>query len=93
MWVERGEHPVDRRLDQFGGINLFDILGANALEDIAEEIELFVDRGVAVGFLRDQRARDLRGCQKTKHRASCSGQGKFLHIESYLTHTRTISRG
>ena len=44
MRVERGEHAVDRGLDQLLRFHLFDILGADALEDVAEQVKLFIDR-------------------------------------------------
>jgi hypothetical protein len=55
MRIERGQHAVDRRLDQVGFVDLLDILRADALEDVAEQVELLVDRGVARLFLRQKR--------------------------------------
>ena len=50
MRVERGQHAVDRRLDQLRVVRLLDIVGADALEHVAEQIELAV--GVGGGRLR-----------------------------------------
>ncbi len=38
MRIERGQHAVDRRLDQLLLIGLFDIIGADFFEDVAEQI-------------------------------------------------------
>ena len=47
MRVERGQHAVDRGLDQLGLVGLLDIVGADALEHVAEQVELLV--GVGIG--------------------------------------------
>ena len=47
MRVERGQHAVDGGLDELPVVGLLDIIGADALEDVAEEIELPI--GVAGG--------------------------------------------
>ena len=44
--IERRQHAVDRRFDQHGVVGLFDVVGANALEHVAEQIELLVDLGI-----------------------------------------------
>ena len=71
MRIKRGEHPVDRRLDQFARVHLFDILRADAFEDVAEQVQLLVHVRGAGAFLRDQRAHELRGghdaCQCAAH--------------------------
>ncbi len=41
--VQRRQHAVDRSLDQFCIVGLFDVVGAHALKHIAEEIKLLVD--------------------------------------------------
>ena len=40
MRIERGDHAVDRRLDQLGVVGLFDVVGPDPLEHLAEQIEL-----------------------------------------------------
>jgi hypothetical protein len=60
MRVERGQHAVDRRLDQRAFVDLFDVVGADALEHVAEQVELLVDGGVARLFLRKERPGHLR---------------------------------
>ena len=56
-----GEHAVDRRLDQLLVVDLLDVRGADPLEDVAEQVELLVDRLLLVGLLREQRAGELGG--------------------------------
>jgi hypothetical protein len=55
MRVERGQHAVDRSLDQCAFVDLFDVVGAYALENVAEQVELLVHRGVARLFLGEKR--------------------------------------
>ena len=43
MRVERGQHAVDRGLDQLLLVNLFDILRADAFKDVTEEVQLLID--------------------------------------------------
>ena len=40
MRIERGDHAVDRALDQLGVVGLFDVVGPDPLEHVAEQIEL-----------------------------------------------------
>ena len=40
MWIEPGEHSVDCGFDQFAVVRLFDVIGPDALEHVAEQIEL-----------------------------------------------------
>ena len=42
MGIERGQHAVDRRFYQSIVADFVDIFGADALEDLAEQIELLV---------------------------------------------------
>src|SRR5204863_412375 len=49
--IERGHHAVDRTLDQLGIVGLFDIVGPDALEYLAKQIELRVSiRSTCGGF-------------------------------------------
>ena len=61
MRVERGEHAVDRALDQRMVVDLVDIIGADPLEHAHERFELLVGvdvgRGERAGGHRDQRQR------------------------------------
>jgi hypothetical protein len=50
MRIERGEHAVDGRLDQLGVFDLLDILGADVLEDVAEQVELPIGVGPEAGI-------------------------------------------
>ena len=45
MRIEPGEHAVDRRFDQLGVVRLLDVVGAHALEHVAEQVELPVGVG------------------------------------------------
>ena len=47
MRVEAGEHAVDRALDQLLVVDLVDVVGADALEDVHEGVEPLV--GVGLG--------------------------------------------
>jgi hypothetical protein len=45
MRIEPGEHAVDRGFDQLGIVRLLDVVGAHALEHVAEQVELPVGVG------------------------------------------------
>ena len=62
MRVERTEHAVDRSLDQLLFVRLLDIIGANLLENVAEEVEITV--GVRGGRARRSRRKNRRLCCK-----------------------------
>jgi hypothetical protein len=47
MRIERGQHAVDRRLDQFGLVDLFHVVRPDPFENVAEQIQLFIDRRIA----------------------------------------------
>ena len=54
MRVERRQHAVDRRIDQLALVRLLDVIVANLLEHVAEQIELAIGLGGGgVGFGRD----------------------------------------
>ena len=42
--------PFDRGLDQGGLVHILDVVRADALEDVAEQVELLVNRGVRAVF-------------------------------------------
>ncbi|MGY4570613.1 hypothetical protein ACVWY5_003683 [Bradyrhizobium sp. USDA 3256] len=48
--VERGDHAVDRALDELGVLGLLDVVGLDLLEHLAEQVELRI--GVAVVGMR-----------------------------------------
>ncbi len=85
MRIERHQHAVDRRLDQFRRLDLFDILRADALEHITKQVELLVDRAAVLGALGNERPGDLRGQHRAGNRAARRGHEKFLHICSGLS--------
>ena len=47
MRIERGQHALQRRVDQLALIGHVDILGADAVEDLAEEVEVGINFGRA----------------------------------------------
>jgi hypothetical protein len=53
MRVERIQHAVDRRLDELLIAHLLDILRADPLEHVAEQVELAVGVGGVCRLLRD----------------------------------------
>ena len=88
MRIEAGQHAVDRGFDQLGVVRLLDIVGAHALEHVAEQIELAV--GVRRRRLRaradehDARlGREQR--QRRARRRAEENEGSLAH------HPRTFS--
>ena len=79
MRIKRRQHAVNRRLDQFARLDLFDVLAANAFKDVAEQIQLFIDTRIGFAFLRKQGARNLRRCDGPCQRAAQSGHNEFFH--------------
>ena len=79
MRIERGQHAVDRGLDQLLVRLLLDEVGAHALEDLAEQVQLTIClAGIGAGTLlgpdggRQKRERgraegDRRDAEKTLH--------------------------
>ena len=72
MRIEPVEHPVDRLLDQLRIVRLLDVVGADTLEHVAEQIELAV--GVRGGGLRagPQDQPRLRGEQRDRNASGCA---------------------
>jgi hypothetical protein len=65
MRIEPGQHAVDRGFDQLGIIRLFDVVGADALEHVAEQIELPVGVGNGrLGARANGQRRRLNGQQR-----------------------------
>ena len=88
MRIKTGEHAVDRGFDQFFIRRLLDVVGAHALEHVAEQVELAIDvRCGGVGAGADEHQARLR-CQQRQGRAGrCTenNQGSLAH------HPRTFS--
>jgi hypothetical protein len=83
MRVERGEHAVDRGLDQLFGVDRLDILGADAFEDVAEQVELFIDRlSLAAPLAAISGPATCVSSAPPRRGATRGGQGKFLHPAS-----------
>ena len=55
MRIERGQHAVDRRLDQLLVVRRLDVVVADALEHLAEQVELFIGAGGRGGLCPDTR--------------------------------------
>ncbi|MHC2394761.1 hypothetical protein ACVIHB_009617 [Bradyrhizobium liaoningense] len=72
MRIEAGEHAADGGFDQLGVIGLLDIIGAHALEDLAEQIELAI--GVRGGGSRAG-AHEHRAGLGHEQRQRCTGGG------------------
>ena len=72
MRIEAGEHAVDRGFDQLLIVRLLDVVGADALEHIAEQIELAVRVGsgrLGAGAEHDARLhRDQRHVPRRRRR-------------------------
>src|SRR5262249_16002070 len=93
MRIEAGEHAVDRGFDQLGVVGLFNVVGANALEHIAEQIELPV--GVSRGWFGNggelgQRVLHqprLRGGERERRAGSCTEEDQ----ECLAHYPRTFS--
>ena len=56
MRIERGQHAVDGVFDELLLVGLLDIVGADLVEDVAEQAQIFV----GVGGCRDRRRADQR---------------------------------
>ena len=79
MRVKRGEHPVNRGLDQRALVHVLDIFGADAVEDVAEEVELLIDAGTTRRFLRDQRPGHLCRHHQSQRGTAQRGEKRLLH--------------
>ena len=77
MRVERGEHAVDGRLDQLGFVGLLDIVVADLVEHVAEQIELAIGVGRGgVGGGADVRKR-LRARRRSPRRPERRPSAKY----------------
>jgi hypothetical protein len=55
MRIERGQHAVDRGLDQLLVVRRLDVVVADALEHLAEQVELLIGVGGRGGLRPDAR--------------------------------------
>ena len=89
MRIEAGQHAVDRGFDQLAVVGLFDVVGAHALEHVAEQIELPIGVG-GPRRLRAHAGKDrsrLSGEQSQRHTGDHSEENQ----ESLAHHPRTFS--
>ena len=96
MRIERSEHAVDGGLDQLLFIRRLDIVGAHAVEHVAEQIELLVGIGIrrrdgAVEGLPQHRRRDSARQQPNQLNAS-SCQASILGLARSRRSTRATNR-
>ncbi len=71
--VEPGEHAVDRRFDQLVVVGHLDVVGADALENVAEQVEFAIgvgSGGVGLGAREELRLHQGGRCQRAEHGAS-----------------------
>ena len=85
MRVEVGEHAVDRAGDQILLVDGLDVGGADALEDVAEEVELLVDGGLLLGLLRDERPGELGADHRARDGSANSRHPDLLHWALFLS--------
>src|SRR5690606_35693307 len=74
-------HAVDRGVDQFGLVRDLDIVGAHAIEHVAEQVELAICLGVG-GVGRTVRSHGLNGencCRRTDCKATEPGNYGSTH--------------
>ena len=86
MRVERGEHAVDGRLYQLGFIRLLDIIIADLVEYVAEQIELAVGIGRRIGGRADIRERLRRSDSRSGSQNDAQTQ-----ISCFPIHPRAFS--
>ncbi len=89
MRIEAGQHAVDRRFHELRIIRPFDIIGAHALEHVAEQVE------VAIGVGRSRRLRAHAGehdARLYRDEGECCACGGTQENEECLAHhPRTFS--
>ena len=56
--VERSDHPLDGGVDQIGRAHLLDVIVANTLKDVAEQVELIVSFPVLLGERERRKGND-----------------------------------
>jgi hypothetical protein len=84
MRIERRQHAVDGVLDQLLVFRLLDIIGAHALEHVAEDRQLLV--GVAAGRIRRDRAAadEMASMEAAPIRAPANSKENF-RIMSFMS--------
>src|SRR5262249_9366375 len=82
MRIEAGQHTVDGRFDELAVVGLFDVVGAHALEHVAEQIKL----PIGVRYRRTcggthQKCVRLRQqqCRHDADQCTEENQGSFAH--------------
>ena len=78
MRIKRGDHAVDRALDQLGVVGLLDVVGPDALEHLAKQIEVRIGVGTGHGLGRRDQLRALRP-GKEKGQADTCGRAEEKH--------------
>ena len=92
VWVKRGQHAVDRGLDQVGTVDFFNILRADPFKDIPEQVELFIDVADFFALLRQKRGCDI-GCRHHRGQGAASGRHhKLFHPVLVLTRLEPLHR-
>ena len=84
MRIERGQHAVDGGFDHLGLVGLFDIVGADAVEHVAEQVELLVGIGIGGGIGDAEGVPQQRG--RTRHPPAT--RPKFCNREFFISSTR-----
>src|SRR6185312_14873673 len=88
MRIEAGQHAADRGLDQLAVVGLLDIVAADPLEHVAEQIKL------AIGVRRRSaraRSHQYRTWLGYEQRQRCAGGGAQQNHRSLAHHPRTFS--
>jgi len=80
MRIERAEHTVDCGLDQLLVVDLLDVVGADLLEDVAEQVELLIDLDGLRGLIGQERGH-LRRDQRPGDRAAQCGHDELSHSQ------------
>ena len=90
MRIEPGQHAVDRGFDQLGIVRLLDVVGADPLEHVTEQVELPVGvrrRGLRAGADADRHQSRLRRQQRQGRARSRSEKNQ----KCLAHHPRTFS--
>ena len=87
MRIERGQHSVDGALDHLGLIRLFNVVGANFLEHVTEQIELTIRVGRRRESVRGRRQQDLR----RKNRGARPERDAQRQIRNFANYPRAFS--
>src|SRR6185369_3824947 len=88
MRIEPGQHAVDRGFDQLGVVRLLDVVGAHALEHVAEQVELAIGVGGRRLGARAQHDRMRLHREKRHCRSGCRAE---KNERGLAHHPRTFS--